>query len=90
MYSTDWSGKYPSSLDTLTPNYLKTIPECPAAGSATYVMVTGKGVGYNLGRDGREPFEDYYFIECGGEYHASVSLPKGYPQYDGIQGLIER
>ena len=30
MYSTDWSGRYPRELAKLTPNYLKTMPTCPA------------------------------------------------------------
>jgi prepilin-type N-terminal cleavage/methylation domain-containing protein len=41
MYSTDNSGHYPQSTGTggmtlLTPNYLKIIPTCPAAGTDTY------------------------------------------------------
>lgn len=85
MYSTDWSGKYPSTSDVLTPNYLKVIPECPAAGSVTYDATFGTNAAYNS-----NGFQDYYFIECAGSNHTSVSVPNGYPQYDGIQGLIER
>lgn len=36
MYSTDWGGKYPATLEVLSPNYLKIIPECPRAGKDTY------------------------------------------------------
>jgi Tfp pilus assembly protein PilE len=36
MYSTDYAGEYPKELDLIVPNYLKTIPECPAAGRVTY------------------------------------------------------
>ena len=36
MYSTDNVGRYPTSLRQLVPNYLKSIPTCPAAGSDTY------------------------------------------------------
>lgn len=36
MYSTDWSGHYPKDISRLTPNYLKTFPECPQAGKDTY------------------------------------------------------
>jgi prepilin-type N-terminal cleavage/methylation domain-containing protein len=87
MYSTDWSGKYPSgaAMLLLTPNYLKTIPECPAAGSITYNALLGSGVAYNS-----PGFQDYYFISCSGTNHKAVSVPAGYPQYDGISGLIER
>lgn len=90
MYSTDWSGKYPTALATLTPNYLKTIPECPADGTDTYTggYVTGAGTAYN---NGATPFTDYYFVMCNSATaHVGVSLPANYPQYDGIQGLIER
>ena len=88
MYSSDWEGKYPSSLSQLTPKYLKTIPECPAAGSVTYKSLIGPGTAYNTGT--ANGFQDYYFIYCGGENHAAVSVPENYPQYDGISGLIER
>lgn len=89
MYSTDWSGHYPTSSGTamtlLTPNYLKVIPECPAAGSNTYQAAFGTTAGYNTAN-----FQDYYFINCAGSNHEAVNVPPGYPQYDGIQGLIER
>ena len=85
MYSTDFEGAYPSGLDLLTPNYLKTFPECPAAGSVSYRASFGKAAAYNT-----HGFEDYYFIQCDGTNHGSVSVPANYPQYDGIQGLIER
>lgn len=32
MYSTDACGRYPSSLSSLTPDYLVTLPTCPASG----------------------------------------------------------
>ena len=85
MYSTDNSGKYPPTMDLLTPNYLKTIPECPAAGRVTYTMRTGENAAYNTAG-----FQDYYFIQCEGKNHTAVSVPENYPQYDGIQGLLDR
>lgn len=86
MYSTDWSGKYPTvGMNKLTPNYLKTIPECPAAGSITYVATFGPTKAFNTAG-----FQDYYFLQCNGSNHTSVSVPANYPMYDGIQGLIER
>lgn len=36
MYATDSNEVYPKSLGELTPNYLKTIPDCPYAESDTY------------------------------------------------------
>lgn len=88
MYSTDWGGKYPvtgSFAARLTPNYLKTIPECPAAGSDTYSGTYVTSVAYNS-----PGFADYYFLACNGTFHTAVSLQANYPQYDGISGLIER
>lgn len=83
MYSTDYSGMYPKNLDLLTPNYLKSIPECPSAGRVTYTMKSTAA--YNTAG-----FQDYYFIRCEGKNHTAVSVAENYPQYDGIQGLIER
>ena len=87
MYSTDYEGKYPRNLSLITPNYLKTIPECPRQGhgSLGYFVQFGVGVPYNTAG-----FEDYYFLQCEGSNHTSVSVPANYPQYDGIQGLIDR
>jgi competence protein ComGC len=96
MYSTDWYGKYPTSLSQLTPNYLKTLPECPLTYEMTYRAAFGPGVGYNKGmelEDGTrmEPFTDYYLIWCEGTVHKErYETPENFPQYDGIQGLIER
>lgn len=84
MYSTDWVGLYPTGgMASLTPNYLKTIPECPQGG--TYIMEQGKSAKYNT-----QSYEDYYFVYCKGDAHTSISVPANYPQYNGIVGLIER
>ena len=85
MYSTDYAGKYPARMELLLPNYLKTLPECPATGTMTYKMETGPNAAYNTAS-----FEDYYFISCHGDNHSAIGLPPNYPQYDGIRGLIER
>jgi hypothetical protein len=85
MYSTDYSGKYPTDISLLTPNYLKTIPNCPQAGRVTYTLQTGPDAGYNT-----PGFKDYYFFQCEGDNHKSYDVPPNYPQYDGIRGLIVR
>jgi hypothetical protein len=84
MYSTDWSGKYPTSLDTLTPNYLRTIPECPAAGSMTYKAHFGPKAKGNT-----EGYADYYYVECAGSSHEDVGIPADYPAFSSITGLLE-
>lgn len=85
MYSTDWSGKYPTAMAQLTPNYLRVLLECPSAGSMTYQLHTGTGAAYNT-----KGYEDYYFVSCSDTNHSAIGLNAGYPQYDSISGLIER
>lgn len=91
MYSTDDKfpdgtrrGSYPPSLSHLTPNYLKTIPECPNGGDG-YLGEFGPKAQYNT-----QGYRDYYFVQCSGNAHEVISVPAGYPQYSGIVGLIER
>ena len=83
-YSTDFSGKYPSDLDKLTPKYMKTLPECEAAGKVSYKLYTGQGPANNPG------YEDYYYLECHGQNHSDSGIRGHYPAYDGISGLLER
>lgn len=85
MYSTDWSGRYPTSESLLTPNYLKTLPTCPSGDDTAYSFEFGPGATYNT-----QSFQDYYFVYCTGDNHKNVSVPANYPQYSGIVGLIER
>lgn len=78
MWSTDYSGEYPETLDQLTPNYLRAIPTCPAAGEDTY------SAGYSRSK------EKYYEFYCGGHHHRALGVPGDYPRYNGLSGLIER
>jgi hypothetical protein len=84
MYSTDWSGEYPENVGLLTPNYLRVIPECPAAGADTYT----DSYSLNPGPDGAE--WKYYECYCKGNHHEGVGIPADYPRYNGMEGLIER
>ena len=70
MYSTDWAGCYPSTLGQLTPNYLKTIPDCQAVERMTYKLQIGPNTAYNT-----VGFEDYYFLECEGANHTAFWVP---------------
>lgn len=84
MYASDWNGSYPPrGMEQLTPNYLKTIPDC--LGTTTYVMVTGPSAPYNT-----QSYSDYYFVYCDSAAHEHVETPAGYPQYNGMVGVIER
>lgn len=85
MYVEDHKGANPSELAQLTPNYLKSLPECPAAGYANYVLSVGKDAPMNSTGDAQ-----YYFIACKGENHTGVAITGDYPAYSAAQGLIER
>lgn len=76
MYSTDFYSRYPDNLIQVMPNYLKVIPTCPNAGTQTYVYTTS-------------PDHLQYTIYCKGNYHKGVNS-ENYPQYDSMEGLIER
>jgi len=79
MYSTDHSGHYPESLDQLTPDYLRVIPTCAAAGKDTY------SASYKSAQN-----PDTYEFFCEGSYHSNVGVPSNYPQYNSVRGLISR
>lgn len=84
MYATDNSGKYPDDMAKLTPEYLRDIPECPAAGRVSYALYTG------LKAPGNESnSEDYYYFECQGENHAGHGLAENFPAYSALMGLLE-
>ena len=84
MWATDYDGEYPTSLEQLTPNYLQSIPVCPAAGKDTYsvsyrvVMPEESGVSF--------PFYEVY---CKGHFHEKDGLFEDSPRYNGVEGLVE-
>lgn len=82
MWSTDNGGKYPDSMDVLTPDYLRVIPACPAADTDTYSATYRK-----FTREG----EDYegYEVYCRGHHHASAGADEDYPRYNAYDGLVE-
>ena len=74
MYSTDWSGRYPTSASALVPNYLKTIPNCPAAGEDTY------SESYKSSQN-----PDNYSVYCAGHHHKNTKAD--FPKYNAMEGL---
>lgn len=66
MYQTDWSGALPPSLVSLTPNYLKTLPSCPAdtaaENSLAWTVESGR-----------------YILTCENPFHKSSSATKVEP-----------
>jgi Tfp pilus assembly protein PilE len=84
MYHTD-HGRYPQNLNQLTPNYLKTLPNCSEVKYQTYRLSLGRSAPGNS-----ETVEDYYLFECMGDVHQSSGVPADYPKYNSTYGLIER
>jgi hypothetical protein len=75
MWSSDNAGRYPQNLKQLTPNYLRTIPTCPAAGRDTYSPT------YKV-----EAKPDHFYFFCQGHSHQSGPVDR--PAYDSNTGLI--
>lgn len=79
MYSVDYAGHYPPAFANLTPNYLKSPPECPAAGTTTYSAM------YSVTLN-----PDTYSFYCEGNFHLAVSVPSDHPQWISAIGLKAR
>lgn len=100
MYAGDNGGQFPDMLDSLTPEYFKVIPTCPAAyefvglsfpKGSDYSLDLGfwvrrKGKGVYAYRVHHNP--EIYTTYCESEFHTSITSVN-FPQYDSIQGLIE-
>ena len=84
MYSTDWQGKYPPNLEFLTPDSLKTIPQCAIAGRQSYRTTFGPTAPGNI-----HQVEDYFIVECVGVDHESGPIPADYPKFNSTDGLID-
>jgi hypothetical protein len=83
MYSTDNKGDYAPSLARLTPNYLRLIPTCPSVERNTY----SRGYTAINSHVGQTPYNAYTVV-CTGNNHVEHGLPRNYPQYTSVQGLI--
>ncbi|MGE0491096.1 MAG: hypothetical protein AB7S38_17950 [Vulcanimicrobiota bacterium] len=80
MYSTDWCGRYPTNINLVTPNYLKTLPTCPGARSDSY------SASY---QSTSRP--DVYTLYCQGMNHCEAGfIEPNYPRYQAISGVLER
>ncbi len=78
MWATDYLGQYPQDLEVLAPDYLRMIPDCPAAGFDTYSS------GYSVSQN-RDRFQFY----CDGFHHQAAGLAPDRPSYDSQTGLQE-
>ena len=78
IYSAEHAAKFPPSLPTLTPNYIRAVPECPAIGTDTYSASFSST---------NNP--SYFLIRCEGPNHVGVDVSPNYPQWDSADGLLE-
>lgn len=84
MYQTDHPGSYPNSLHELTPNYLKTLPECPAAKADTY------STAYLPTPSSESVSRPTFRVGCGGSHHVAAKVSKpDHPAYDSVEGKME-
>ena len=74
MYSTDNAGRYAPNLALLTPNYLKVMPQCPAAKQDTYSSAYAFAT-----------VPDAYTLICKGNNHP-LEGASDYPQYTSFAG----
>ncbi|MDQ7822150.1 MAG: type II secretion system protein [Candidatus Eremiobacteraeota bacterium] len=70
--------KFPLELKYLTPDYLKTIPTCPAARADTYENA------YE-----HDDNSDNFTLYCEGSHHMMLGFDSNYPQYSYQWGLVE-
>lgn len=79
-YATDNRGRYPSTLNRLSPAFISALPTCP---------VTKSSSPYETGYESSTG-PDNYTISCAGGNHTTVGLPANYPQYNAATGLSDR
>lgn len=78
MWAEDHGGRFPERLDLLVPDYLRYIPECPAAARDTYSET------YSVSRGGH-----FYGVCCAGYNHGSIGLKPNQPGYNSVLGLSD-
>lgn len=79
MYSCDHQGRYPKSLAELVPQYVISLPKCPAAGVETY----SSGL-----TTASQP--DIFSLQCTGHFHQDAQQPTNCPQYFNCSHGMER
>jgi len=74
-YAVNHSGAFPDKLEQLTPDYLKSIPSCPAS---------RREYGYMHGTNPQA-----YSVFCRGSSHVPNGSTVDFPLYDNVTGLYE-
>lgn len=77
LYATDNNLQYPDKLEKLTPEYLVSMPTCPATGKDTYSS------SYRVSAK-----KDEYSFCCKGSNHSDVGFGANIPRYSSTEGLI--
>lgn len=86
MYADDHDGHYPRNLAQLTPDYLRSLPECYAAKRNTYRATFGPNAPRN-----HKHHSEYYLIECTGTNHQDANRAADFPKYNSLVGFtVER
>lgn len=84
-YSAGHNGELPSKLSQLqSADGLVEVPVCPASETPYSYLPS---LGSELSENGKL---DTYLVHCRGSHHSSIGIPQDFPQYHGLQGLIER
>ena len=79
MYSYEHQGRYPRSLAELVPQYVISLPKCPAAGADTYSSGLATA---------SQP--DIFSLQCTGNFHHKARQPINCPQYFNCSQGTER
>jgi hypothetical protein len=77
FYAHDHKGTYASSLERLSPNYLVTIPHCPAGPEASYQLVVS-------------PDAKAYTVVCAGSRHEAAGVKGDFPQYTSAKDFVPK
>ena len=91
MYGTDFEDSLPPKMESLTPNYLRTIPQCPAYGDDTSVPM------WFISPPGNRDYVyqlkgDEFEVYCTGEKHRAAKVfSKDFPRlYSDSRGITEK
>jgi hypothetical protein len=96
MYSSDYGGRNPDSLQKLVPRYLASIPTYDGPRRNQLIPEPFFWAYHDISR-GKDTYSigyvvtsnpDNYTVYCSGHSHPGYIM-RGFPQYDAIQGLYD-
>lgn len=84
MFCVEHEGRYPASLQELSPSFLRVVPNCPAS-REPYVLKTMTP----KESDWEEPRG--FIIVCPGHARKDIGLRENYPQYhSSVRTIVEK